>query len=249
VVEKANGNYGAYAPDVPGCIAVGKTVEETLRSFREALEFHFEGMAASGEPIPQPSHVEAHFVEVSVPPVLPPGEKSSNPMMQAVQFTHQGIGDAGFEGFVTFGELRGDAINDIPECGGVYVVLYEGEHRPNFLDASVGGWFKGKNPSVDKNLLVKKWVDGTNVVYIGKASSTVGLRKRLKQYRDFGDGRRVGHKGGRYIWQIEGCDDLIVAWKCATEVTAEQLEAQLQNEFCDLYGQLPFANLKKETLV
>jgi predicted RNase H-like HicB family nuclease len=71
VVEKAKRNYGAYAPDVPGCIAVGRTVEEVLRLIQEALEFHLEGMAESGEPIPPPSHIEAHFVEVSTPSAVP----------------------------------------------------------------------------------------------------------------------------------------------------------------------------------
>ena len=71
VIEKGETSYGAYAPDVPGCVAVGKTVEEVLRLIQEALEFHFEGMVESGEPIPTPSHIEAHFVEVSIPSAVP----------------------------------------------------------------------------------------------------------------------------------------------------------------------------------
>ncbi|HET6250721.1 MAG TPA: type II toxin-antitoxin system HicB family antitoxin [Tepidisphaeraceae bacterium] len=54
VIEKAKRNYSAYIPDVPGCIATGKTVQQTLSSLREALEFHFEGMREDGEKIPDP---------------------------------------------------------------------------------------------------------------------------------------------------------------------------------------------------
>jgi predicted RNase H-like HicB family nuclease len=71
LIEKGENNYGAYAPDVPGCISVGKTIEETLSNFQEALEFHFEGMAQDGEPIPAAARVEAHVVEVEVPDVSP----------------------------------------------------------------------------------------------------------------------------------------------------------------------------------
>ena len=58
VIEKTKdmGNYGAYVPDVLGCVSTGQTVEETERNIREALEFHFEGMAEDGERIPEPSH-------------------------------------------------------------------------------------------------------------------------------------------------------------------------------------------------
>jgi predicted RNase H-like HicB family nuclease len=40
VIERANGNYSAYAPDLPGCVATGKTVEETERNMHEAIEMH-----------------------------------------------------------------------------------------------------------------------------------------------------------------------------------------------------------------
>jgi predicted RNase H-like HicB family nuclease len=67
VIEKAEKNYGAYAPDVPGCVATGKTVEETVRGMREAIEFHLEGLRDSGEPIPQPTSL-CDYVEVAVHP-------------------------------------------------------------------------------------------------------------------------------------------------------------------------------------
>ena len=59
VIEKAENNYSAYVPDLPGCIATGATVEEVEWQIREAIEFHLDGMREDGEPIPRPSsHVE-----------------------------------------------------------------------------------------------------------------------------------------------------------------------------------------------
>jgi predicted RNase H-like HicB family nuclease len=55
VIEKGEGNYGAYVPDLPGCVAVGDTIEQTRREIREAIEFHLDGMREDGTPIPQPS--------------------------------------------------------------------------------------------------------------------------------------------------------------------------------------------------
>ena len=64
VIEQGEGNFGAYVPDLPGCVAVGDPVEQTRREIREAIEFHIEGMRADGLPIPEPiSHVT--YVEVA----------------------------------------------------------------------------------------------------------------------------------------------------------------------------------------
>jgi predicted RNase H-like HicB family nuclease len=63
VIEDAGENFSAYAPDVPGCAATGATVEETIAQMREALEFHFEGLAAQGAPIPE---ARAHVATIAV---------------------------------------------------------------------------------------------------------------------------------------------------------------------------------------
>ena len=55
VVEEGPKSFGAYVPDLPGCIAAGKSREEALTLIREAIEFHIEGLKENGEPIPQPS--------------------------------------------------------------------------------------------------------------------------------------------------------------------------------------------------
>ena len=64
VVEKGSASYGAYVPDLPGCVAVGDTKDEVLTLIREAIEFHLEGMAQEGEAIPQPLST-SELVEVA----------------------------------------------------------------------------------------------------------------------------------------------------------------------------------------
>lgn len=64
VIEKAASNYSAYVPDLPGCVATGKTVEETEQQIREAIEFHLEGLREDGLPIPTPQS-QVEYVEVA----------------------------------------------------------------------------------------------------------------------------------------------------------------------------------------
>lgn len=63
VIENAGSNYAAYAPDLPGCIATGSTVEETEQLLREAINFHLQGMREDGIPVPEPSSV-VEYVEI-----------------------------------------------------------------------------------------------------------------------------------------------------------------------------------------
>jgi len=55
VIEKANGNYSAFVPDLPGCVATGDTVEEVEAEIRQAIRFHLDGLREDGLPIPQPT--------------------------------------------------------------------------------------------------------------------------------------------------------------------------------------------------
>jgi predicted RNase H-like HicB family nuclease len=64
VIEKAAGNYSAYVPDLPGCVATGATVAEVEAQIREAIVFHVEGLREDGLPVPAAvSQVE--YVEVT----------------------------------------------------------------------------------------------------------------------------------------------------------------------------------------
>ena len=55
VIERAENNYSAYVPDLPGCVATGATVQETESQIREAIEFHIAGLREDGIPVPQPA--------------------------------------------------------------------------------------------------------------------------------------------------------------------------------------------------
>jgi predicted RNase H-like HicB family nuclease len=60
VIGRTATGYSAHCPDVPGCAAVGKTVEEAVANMKMALALHFEGMVEDGDPIPQPGGVAAY---------------------------------------------------------------------------------------------------------------------------------------------------------------------------------------------
>jgi predicted RNase H-like HicB family nuclease len=64
VIEKAENNYAAYVPDLPGCVTTGETIEETERQIREAIEFHIRGLREDGLAIPEPSS-RVNYVEVA----------------------------------------------------------------------------------------------------------------------------------------------------------------------------------------
>ena len=62
VIEKANGNFSAYVPDLPGCVATGETVAAVEKSLGEAIRFHLDGLRADRLPIPEPSAL-AEYVD------------------------------------------------------------------------------------------------------------------------------------------------------------------------------------------
>lgn len=64
VIEKAENNYAAYVPDLPGCVATGETLEETENEIKEAIEFHLRGMREDGLTIPRPS-TQVDYVELA----------------------------------------------------------------------------------------------------------------------------------------------------------------------------------------
>ena len=57
VIEKAEGNYSAYVPDLPGCIATGPTVSAVEEELREAIRFHVAGLKEDGLPVPEPTSI------------------------------------------------------------------------------------------------------------------------------------------------------------------------------------------------
>ena len=62
IIEKANANFSAYSPDLPGCIATGKTQEEVTRNMHDAIEMHLQGLREDNLPIPEPSVVAEYVI-------------------------------------------------------------------------------------------------------------------------------------------------------------------------------------------
>ena len=64
VIEKGGNGYGAYVPDLPGCIAAAKSRDEVVKLIHDAVAFHIEGLKEDGEPVPEPAST-VEFVEVA----------------------------------------------------------------------------------------------------------------------------------------------------------------------------------------
>ncbi len=64
VIEKALGNFSAYVPDLPGCVATGATVAEVEAEIREAIVFHVEGLREDGLPVP-PAESQVEYIEIA----------------------------------------------------------------------------------------------------------------------------------------------------------------------------------------
>jgi len=132
-------------------------------------------------------------------------------------------------------------IDDLPKQKGVYAVIYRGNGKPEFVEVGTGGHFRGRNPNVPIKTLHEKWK--TNyVLYIGRANKDKDendstIFDRVKLYMRFGNGKAVGHWGGRYIWQIKGCGELEIHYMACDNPQAKE------SELIQKYQ--PFANLKE----
>ncbi len=166
-----------------------------------------------------------------------------------MDFSRQGLEASGFTGFVKVSNLKNPGgCNVIPKQMGVYVIVREDIATPAFLERSIGGFFKGKDPTLPIEELKRNWISGAYVVYIGKAgglASGATLCSRLKQYMDFGSGKPIGHQGGRMIWQLPDSDDLLVAWKPLVGVEPVTVEQSMIDDFVRLHGMFPFANRRR----
>jgi hypothetical protein len=146
----------------------------------------------------------------------------------------------GFDGYATIRSLGRPAPAELPVSSGLYVVLRTTGALPDFLAAGGGGWWKGKDPTVAVDRLQREWVNGTPTLYIGKAKS---LRERVGELLQFSDGLPVRHWGGRLLWQLDGCQELLLAWRQEPDFAGA--ETDLIDEFLEHFGRLPFANLKR----
>jgi transcriptional regulator with XRE-family HTH domain len=153
-------------------------------------------------------------------------------------FDRAALKAAGFAGFVSVDSLN-DGCGALPESPGVYVVLRASDATVSFLPTSVGGHFKGRDPSLDASRLAGEWIDGAELLYVGSAGN---LRRRVDQLVRFGRGEAIGHWGGRALWHLADHASLIIAWQVADDPVGR--EAALLRAFHEQFGRLPFANLR-----
>jgi hypothetical protein len=152
---------------------------------------------------------------------------------------------SGFEGFAKIKDLFFDR-SGIPKIRGVYMILNPHFANAQFVATGTGGHFKGKDPNVSLEVLQDNWVENSLVVYIGKAGgegSRATLNSRLGQYMQFGQGRDIGHYGGRYIWQLSYATDLLICWKPLPKDDPRTIEKLLLQQYIDAFHKRPFANL------
>lgn len=167
-------------------------------------------------------------------------EYGSGSRSRRVTFDRAGLAAAGFRGFQTVRHMRASRCAGAPLRPGVHVILRVAETTVRLRSRSPGGWFKQADPTVDRAILRARWIAETPVLYIGKADV---LRDRLDAYMRFGAGAPISHKGGRYIWQVQGSDKLLVAWRQDSQ--PGRRASRLLADFERQYGSLPFANLRR----
>jgi hypothetical protein len=157
-------------------------------------------------------------------------------------FSRPDLEIAGFVGWQAWAVLRANGLADVPAGPAVYVVYRPATSGPAFISVSPGGHFKEKDPTVAIPELQANWVADSSVIYIGKADAA---RKRLTQFAKFGAGQKIGHWGGRYIWQLADSTDQLVAWHpISWGEEAKIYEKRLFAHFAELHaGARPFANL------
>ncbi|MDE7370495.1 MAG: hypothetical protein K2N07_01885 [Desulfovibrio sp.] len=140
----------------------------------------------------------------------------------------------------------------IPKKNGVYLILAPDAEKPEFTEDVKAVFFNenGVEPK-SKTVLDGQWIDGTRVLYIGKAGVLHGkgasnLRTRLRAYMRWYKGAKNSHHGGRDIWQIKEPEKLLVTWRVTENEDPRQCEEKLLARFKATCGQpdkpFPFAN-------
>jgi hypothetical protein len=115
---------------------------------------------------------------------------------------------------------------------------------PTFLHSSGAGRFKDLDPSYPSETVINAWVPGAKIVCVGKAGSS--LRRRIREFVDFGFGKRIGHRGGRMLWHLKDHRELIIRWQVRLNADdADKQESSLIDSFRTAKGKRPFANRLK----
>ena len=132
---------------------------------------------------------------------------------------------------------------EIPTKEGIYWIRVPREFQVCFLDTKTAmKYFRGKEMLYPQEKLVDKYVNlkEKEILYIGKASAKKGLKQRICQYIKYGYGLGKIHRGGRAIWQIDGCENLLIEYRCCDN--SEREEKRLLLEYRERNNSYPLAN-------
>ena len=147
---------------------------------------------------------------------------------------------AGFSGFLSVGDCieKSLPLGEPLIQSGVYLICAPLGFKPDFIpphEARATGNVCSPWP---RDCLARKWVDGVEILYVGKATQ---LRRRLRQLLRHSQGLVVNHTGGEIIWQLQGYEGLLICWQPDTD--PRELEKSLIRAFKQAnQGKLPFAN-------
>jgi hypothetical protein len=151
------------------------------------------------------------------------------------------IGGLQMQGFESCASLLAGGLMSVSREPGIYAVTWDAVEEPRFLDASRGGHFKGVDPTVAVEVLRSAWIDDEAVLYIGKANV---LQRRIRELCAYAAGRPVGHRAGRYLWQVDQSDEFLVSWCATPDQNARDIEIELLRDFAANHGgRLPYANI------
>lgn len=127
----------------------------------------------------------------------------------------------------------------IPQSNGVNGVVLDGPDPPDFAAVSPAGWWEGRDPTFPIAELAQRWVSSATVVYMGMATKTerTDLRERVRKLVRYGTGHRIGHEGGRALWQLPNSRSLLIAWQRspdADQASREERRLIVEDEYQDL---------------
>lgn len=134
---------------------------------------------------------------------------------------------------------------DLPTSPGIYPICLRGWNTLSFAaDAGLARYAEPGDPNLLRDKRRRILAAGpTDILYIGKAGAkTSNLRKRVRQLVRFGVGRTGKHKGGEWLWQVQGINDAILRMWCCPRDRPEPLERELLAQFRNDHGDLPLAN-------
>ena len=154
--------------------------------------------------------------------------------------------------FVVLGDLlaRADSPGraswrDLPAVPGIYAIcLSDWKDRTFVADAGRARYAEPADPDLLRHKRHRILAAGpTDILYVGKADArTSNLRKRVRQLARFGVGRASNHRGGEWLWQLEGIDDAELFMWCCAEGRCELIERELLAQFRHDHGEWPLAN-------